>query len=281
MQHEMFLHRLRKVFIEYRPLIVGVCLVPLYGCDKGPKISEICQEHTQICADLQEDNWCRKERKDVIVGFDVLQKEPTDEKKYRMLLAYEHYANCMDKASLIEHKKLKEKKNVRITNAIKAKTRISELSNETSESENPLILHYNWSRFNNKNALNKLLALEGTSAVETSESQFNLATYYVKRKPEKTLSFLFHALELYEQDDEINTEIFKSLTTLFMDLEKPKQAYIWLKVLELHSPSDKGFNEQTLDLYVQRYKLDKEFLNRVAESTLENVLKGTFVTPKN
>lgn len=281
MQHEMFLHRLRKVFIEYRPLIAGVCLIPLYGCDNGPKVSEICQEHTKICADLQEDNWCRKERREVLVNYDKLNKDSQDNNKYALLLTYETYAKCMDKASLIEHKKLKEKKSIRINNAINAKSRIKEMSLETSNSENALLLYYHWSRFNDKTALNKLLALEGTSEVETPDTQFNLATYYVKRNPAKTLTFLFHALELYKPEEPINIEIFKSLTTLFSEQGKYKHAYIWLKVLELYAPSDKEFNKQALEQYIRQHKLNKDFLDQVAESTLDNILEGTFVTPKH
>lgn len=277
----MFLHRLRKLFTSNRAVITTFCALPLLGCDKGPKVSVICQEHVQICADLQEDNWCRKERRDALVNYDVLSKNNDDDNKYALLLTYETYAKCMDKASLIEHKKLKEKKNVRINNAINAKSRIKTLSEETALSENALLLYYHWSRFNNKTALDKLLSLEGTDQLETPESQFNLATYYVKRDPNKTLSFLFHALELYLPGDEINTEIFKSLTTLFLDQEKHKHAYIWLKVLELYAPSDEEFNEQTLDLYVTRYNLDQPFLDSVAESTLENIIEGRFVPPKH
>ena len=36
--------------------------------------------------------------------------------------------------------------------------------------------------------------MEGSAALETPESQFNLATYYIKRDPDKTLDLLFHAL---------------------------------------------------------------------------------------
>ncbi len=276
----MFLHSLRDLFIDNRALAAVLGLLFVTACDKGPNVSTICQAHPEICKTLQEDNWCRRERRETLVNFNTLQTTDHDDNKYKLLISLEQYAKCMDKASLIEHKKLKEKKNVRINNAIKAKSMIAKMSQETANSENPFLLYFHWSRHSNKASLAKFLALEGTKAVEDPESQYNLASYYVKRDRDKTLSLLLHALELYKIDDEINEDIFKSLTTLFIDQNKYKQAYIWLKVLALHSPDDNEFSQQTLTAYIQKFNLDENFLNKVAASTLANIEQGTFSPPK-
>jgi hypothetical protein len=60
-------------------------------------------------------------------------------------------------------------------------------------------------KFNEKNQL------------ETPELQLNLANYYTKKDPNKTLSLLYHVLELTTMNDPINNEVFKSITTLFAD----------------------------------------------------------------
>lgn len=283
----MFLHSLRNIFqniSRYSPKPYKLCataLLPLtfMGCDKGPNVASICQEFPSVCQQLSEDNWCRVERREVLMDYHRLQTSNNEDFQYYLLLALEDYAKCMDKASLIEHKKFKEKKTNRINNAIQAKAMIKDIAEKTAESDNPLLLYFHWSRFNDKESLAELLALEGSSAVENPESQFNLATYYIKRDLDKTQDLLFHALELYKVQDEINVEIFKSLTTLFLDQEQYKQAYVWLKILALYKPDDSALNEQTLELYKRKFNLNTEFLDRVANSTLDKITQGKFVSP--
>ncbi|WP_440876719.1 DUF2989 domain-containing protein [Thalassotalea sp. PLHSN55] len=251
----------------------------MFSCDDTVKVADICTTHPEICAEFQEDNWCRAERRKLLVTYHNLQTEQQESQQYKMLLNLEKYSVCMKKASLIEHKKFKEKKNLRISNYMNAKQRIQQISNETVNSEDPLLLYYHWSRNNNKNALAKLLTLENTDAVENVESQVNLATYYVKRDIGKTFDFLFHALELYKPGDEIDDEIFKTLTTLFIDKKKYKQAYIWLKVFSLNSSERDEFTEQQLENYARSFNLDREFLDKVATTTLKNIKAGSFVKP--
>ena len=40
-------------------------------------------------------------------------------------------------------------------------------------------------------------------------------------------------------------------------------------------------SKQALEQYIRQHKLNKDFLDQVAESTLDNILEGTFVTPKH
>lgn len=262
-------------------LIALICSIFLLSaCDSAPTLSEICKDHTNICTTLQEDNWCKAERKASITTFANIDKRPIDENNYYLLLSYEKYAKCVKKASLIEHKKLKEKKNIRINNHIKVKQLIKELSDATVNSEDPLLLYYHWSRNFNKGSLNKLLALEGSLKLESAQSQFNMATYYIKRDIKKTFNFLFHALELHQPGEEIDVKIFKSLSTLFLDKKNYKQAYIWLRVLELYRPKE-GVGEKVLQSYITGYQLDQKFLDKVADATLDKIIQGSFKKPQS
>lgn len=252
----------------------------LLSCDRAPSISEICETNTEICNTLKEDNWCKAERNKSISTFVNLSNKPKEENDYYLLLSYEAYEKCMKKASLIEHKKLKEKQNNRINNTLNVQQLISELSQATINSKHPLLLYYHWSRNLNKTALAQLLSIEGTKKLETAESQYNMATYYIKRDIDKTFNFLFHALELQQPNEVIDVNIFKSLTTLFLDQNNQKQAYIWLKILELYAPKE-GVGKQVLEGYVTSYKLDKVFLDKVAVQTLDKITQGKFIKPKN
>ena len=258
-------------------------LLPLFlaGCDTGPDLAKICKESPVMCEEFIEDTWCRKERVKTIYNNYMLSQTGQDKQKFDLLIAYEEYAACMDHASQIEHIKLKYKKRNRIDNSITAKARIKEISEETLHSEHPELLFYHWSRYLNEGALAKFLAMEGSKALETAESQFNLATYYIKRDPDKTLDLLFHALELQSNDQPVNTEIFKSITSIFTDKEEFKQAYIWLKILTLYDPEDIDSSEQGLISFGQFHKLDTGFLDKVASATLDKITDGTFTAPRH
>jgi len=262
----------------YTNLCLPVLLIA--GCDTGPNLAQMCEQHPEICQEFKEDSWCKRERIDVGFKNVALKEKASDLHKYHLLVAYENYAACMNHASKIEHIKLKEKRTLRVDNYMKAKGRIEALSKETKSSEHPELLYYHWTRYLNKQALEKFLKMEGSGMLETPSSQFNLATYYAKRDPNKTLSLLFHALELYQPGDEINTEIFKSISTIFEDKKEYKQAYIWLKILQLYMPDDETINEKALASYIKKFALDAPFLNKVAEATLDKIQSGSFKSPR-
>ncbi|WP_448211647.1 DUF2989 domain-containing protein [Colwellia sp. MEBiC06753] len=253
----------------------------LAGCDNGPDLAKICKDNPDMCSEFNEDSWCKRERVNTILANYHLAQTGKEEKKYDLLLAYEKYAACMDHASKIEHIKLKYKQRNRIDNFVKAKERIKEISDDTRNSEHPELLFYHWSRYLSEPALAKFLKLEGSRALETQTSQFHLATYYIKRDPDKTLDLLFHALELVAPEEPINIEIFKSITTIFTDKKEFKQAYIWLKILNSYAPEDKDISEDGLKQFSQFYQLDAGFLDKVAEATLDKIIDGRFSPPKH
>jgi len=257
-----------------------ILLPLLVACDSAPSISQLCTENPKICEEFHEDSWCKSER--VAVGKANIENklDPKDIHKFNQLIAYENYEKCLTLASKIEHKKAKDKKTRRIENLMKARGRLEELAEETVHLEHPRLLYYHWTRFLNKESLAKFIALEGTEALETPDSQFDLATYYTKTDVNKTLEVLFHALELYPAGSELNSEIFKSLSSIFAMKGKMKQAYIWLRVLQLYDPEDPDINPKTLQSFVDIQQLDSVFLDKVADSTLNKIKSGTFVPPK-
>jgi len=262
-------------------LLATLLLISLVsGCDNSKSYAQLCEENTEICYEFHEDSWCKRERLRVGIANLALVTRPEDLQKFELLIAYEAYESCVSHAAKIEHIKLKEKKTRRIDNMMKAREKIQRLSDETVSSEHPRLLYFHWTRYLNKESLAKFLALEGTPELETPDSQHELATYYVKRDLNKTLQLLFHALELYQAGDELNVEIFKSLSSIFAETNKEKQAYIWLKILQLYAPEDTDINEATLTNYVKKYSLDGKFLDKVALSTLNKIKEAQFIAPQ-
>lgn len=258
-------------------IIVSLCLS---GCNQPPSVNELCEIHTEFCEKFTPDSWCKAERKYMLYAHNDLATSQADDDKYKLLIRLEKYKACMNHAGKIEHIKLKEKKTARLKNEAMAIDEINKLSKETQNSNNPYLLYFHWSRYLNEAALNKFVAKEGTDELESSELQFFLATYYTKINDKKTLGLLYKALELYQPEQEINTEIFKSLITIFTDQKEYKQAYIWLKVLSLYNPNEKELKHNSLEEFAQFYRLDGKFLDKVAESTLDKITDGQFKSPK-
>lgn len=261
-------------------LLTLLLLTLVSGCDNSKKFAQLCEENPEVCYEFHEDSWCKKERIQVGMAHLDLVAQPQDLQKFHLLIAYEAYEVCVFHAAKIEHIKLKEKRTKRIENMMKAREKIQQLSDDTVNSEHPRLLYYHWTHNLDEAALAKFLALEGSPELETPESQHELATYYVKRDLNKTLQLLFHALELYQVGDEINVEIFKSLSSIFAETQNEKQAYIWLKVLQLYAPEDTDINDKTLIDYVKKFDLNSDFLNKVAQSTIEKIKKAQFKTPQ-
>lgn len=263
-------------------IIKFVTILPFFtlmACEQGPNFAELCDQHVEICEEFQEDTWCKKER--IAVGFANLSHKlkANDSNKYQQLIAYEGYEKCMAHAAKIEHIKLKVKKTIRTNNVLKARDKIKEISLATEKSEHPDLLYFHWSRYLNESSLNKFIALEGNELLERSNRQVNLASYYAKRDPTKTLNILYHALELYPSNAELDTEIFKSIASIFADKKEYKQVYIWSKILRMYDPKDTTIHDSTLQSYITGYGLDADFLDKVADTTLNNITAGTFTSP--
>jgi hypothetical protein len=260
---------------------LAICLPLLVtGCDNRPNLAQLCRENKEICDEYGKDSWCKGQRNNVSLSRIALKNNPNDIEKFTLLLSYEGYIKCMALASQIQHIKLKEKTTMRKNNLSKAKANLSLLVEETVESDHPHLLYYHWSRTSNRESLEKFLTLEGTPALENSIDQYHLATYYVKREPQKTLHLLYRSLELHQAEATLDVEILQTLATIFTNKKEFKQAYIWLKAYELAQDKPEKWINETLQQYIQAYKLDADFLDKVANTTLDNILSGAFVSPK-
>ncbi|MDP7591246.1 MAG: DUF2989 domain-containing protein [Litorilituus sp.] len=261
------------------PLLLTLCL--LFSCDSSKNLTELCQENPKICQEFSEDSWCKSERNELSLSRISLKTLMQEAQQYSVLIAYEEYITCMSLASQIQHTKLKEKTTLRKNNLYKAQAKLAELTIRVANSTHPHLLFYLWSREANKVALQQFLALEGSTELENSISQQNLASYYVKKDIKKTLGLLFHALELQQPNEKLVPEIFQTLATIFTNKDKPKQAYIWLKVYQLTLKKKSKHVVLSLKQLEKGHDLDIPFLNKVAFSTLKKIKSGQFKSPKH
>lgn len=261
-------------------LIIIFSLLNFTGCSDKVNLNKICEEHKEVCDELTQDSWCKSDRVKVIASrVDVIKKD-LDVDKYKVLLAYEGYIKCMELASQIQHIKYKEKMTRRKDNLIQAKNMLSTFVKETLSSKHPHLLFYHWTRNSDEEALDRFLQLEGTPALENATDQFNLATYYIKRDYKKTFGFLYRSLELHVPGEEISGEVFQTLATMHYKKKQYKQAYIWLRTYQLTQDKPDKEVETSLQQYIKAFDLDEDFLDKVADTTLDKIEDGEFKSPK-
>ncbi|MBU2871469.1 DUF2989 domain-containing protein [Colwellia sp. E2M01] len=259
-------------------LLMVFCFL-LSGCSDKVNIAQLCDENKTICEEISADNWCKAERIDVVVHSVNVKNNNLDDDKYKLLVAYEGYIKCMSLAAQIQHIKLKEKTTKRKNNLYTAQAKLEQLTTEVAHSKNPHILYYQWSRNSNEEALADFLALEGTKQLESSMGQHHLATYYIKRDTQKTLGLLYRSLELHQPEAELNPEILMSLATILTNKKQYKQAYIWLRAYQLSLGKPDKMIESNLKSYQSVGNLNADFLDDVADSTLDKIQAGKFKSP--
>lgn len=250
-------------------------LLGLTSCgDRMPTVREMCQQDPALCADLNDDNWCRTERRQVIISRYLLQQQATADYQYYLLNDLQDYSQCIERAAGIEHRQLKSKQSHRIEAYLNSLDAIKALANKTAASEAPLLLYWHWANRSNNTALDKLLALEGSNVMQTHELQFALATYYAKEDQRKMLAHLFNALRLYRPAQRFNVEIPESLVTYYLAEDDIGQAYIWTQVA-LAFGSD-TMNERQMRAIVNATDAQYDTWQEQAETIIEELQNGTF-----
>lgn len=213
----------------------------LTGCgERLPTVREICTSEPQHCTDLNQDSWCRAERRQLIVTRYLRQHRESASYEYYLLKDLQNYSQCIERASSIEHRELKDKQSHRIQAYLNSIEAINEVADATANSEHPLLMYWHWGNRADQQALEKLLALEHTPQMQTHELQLALATYYAKQDQQKMINQLYRALRLYQPDQRFNVEIPESIVTYYLKQKDVKNAYIWAQVAI-------AFNSSALD----------------------------------
>ena len=237
-------------------IAITSAVVALVGCVEGkPTVREICQSNPAMCNDLNDDNWCNSERRQLIFS------------------RYERH-QCMELASTIEHKKLKQKQSNRIEAYINSQKNIKKLADKTAGSDHPLWLYWHWSNRGNDQALQKLLSLEGTPQMETPELKLALATYYAKQDSQKTFELLYNALRLYKPGDRINPEIPSTLVSMYLKEGNGSQAYIWSQVA--WQLGQDNLEKNSMKNIVNASEEQYEQWDEQAEDIVEKIEEGNF-----
>lgn len=266
-----------------RTLTLIVFTLLLSGCENmffGQKtISQICKEYPQMCNDLNPDAHCRREKAEIIRTRHDNLKQPSDPLKYDLLLHFEDYKKCISKAAQIEHIKYKEKKTLRVKGMLTAQRELAQIARDTEDSKYPYLLHYHWSRFGRHESMLDFLAAEAAGQLEEPQLQIHLAEYYVKRDLDKTVLILYHALELYESGDEVNPEIFYTLSSIFLKQERFPRAYIWAYIAKKYDVKD--LDLVAIEALVRQVGKRPSKLKDIADDYRSDIRSGDFKAPEH
>lgn len=238
-----------------------------------PTISEICEEQSNFCSDLNQDHQCRYEKAEIIRHRYYHQNETTDGHKYDLLLKFEDYLSCIEKASHIEHKKIRDKEATRLKGVLTARKEISRLSRETRQSADPYLSYYQWSRYGHEDALQRFMHYSRAGKINDPGLLINLASIQVKDDLDATVETLYEALSLYQSSEEVDEEIYFTLVTLGMEKENYRMAYVWSGVLANYNDKVNKSQQQAI---AQKFGLPVDVLNDVTDDIISALDDGEF-----
>ncbi|WP_100640842.1 DUF2989 domain-containing protein [Alteromonas facilis] len=264
-------------FLRYFPSLVTLsCLLWLSGCTEftAKTVAQMCKEDPSICNDLNPDAWCRAEKADIIKHRYSLSNPPSNKEQYQMILFFEDYQQCIAKAAQIRHKELREKESGRMKGLLTAQNELKRLARETRNTDDPYLSFYQWSRHGHDDALSRFLRYEKNGQLNTAPLQVGLASYHAKRDTGKAINALYTALSLYQEDEEIDPDIFISLYTLHKSRDEVEMAIVWALIAAEYEENEVDF--ATLQSMASDAGLDFDYLQQRADSIHSNIESREF-----
>lgn len=248
----------------------------LVGCFESRKNTEqLCADNPALrCEQLNmDDGQCRVARTDLVWHrFEVL-KAPTDQNKIEEYHILAEYEKCLSLAAQIQPIDQNSRKDKRFTALMHSGEEKTRLVQELKRSTSPQALYFLWSQEGDEQAQRLFLRMEGSPALETSEMQYALATFYTSRDQEKTIHLLHRALELSD-GKKVNTDILKSLASINFSLNRKEQAYIWAQVASSFDVAIASANGRQLMYGFVQEKYDQ--LDDVASEVEDAIEDGAF-----
>jgi hypothetical protein len=204
-----------------------VLLMTLSGCGQyfEPTIASICEQHPTLCQGLNKDGWCRAEKAEIIRHKYEHLHSNDDSHIYPLLLFFEEYEQCVEKAAQIRHIKYREKEADRLNGFLTAQREIKALAAKTKGSDDPYLQYFHWSRLNDSRAKDRFVAQ--SSSFNTPELYIMLASIHAKHDNQAARTALYKSLKFFSDIDEVTPSIFRSLISANLDDDYINSAFIW------------------------------------------------------
>ncbi|MDC8830874.1 DUF2989 domain-containing protein [Alteromonas gilva] len=248
-------------------LASGILL--LAGCSDffAPSIKQICEDNPQFCSDLNTDGWCRTEKSEIVRHRYDYQDDDSDRPKYDLLVNYENYQQCINKAAQIQHVKYRDKEFARKQASVSVAQTLKELQWQTKHSPDPYISYYQWSRFGYEDAKQRFVDAAERDVFAEPKYYVDLASIQIADNPKAARNALFKALSHYANvDEEIDGRITGLLTSLSLDTENYRMAYVWTKVTNHFAEST---DNSQLTAMAAKHELPAALLDRIADDIID------------
>jgi len=215
-------------------VITGLLAVSLTGCFNDEKsIYGICENNSQICTDIKTKGWCKNERANIIRNRYRQLKAPNDQENlYRSLMNWKKFSHCIEAASNIKRRQIKDRDPTKAATFINTIKQIEKLEQQTAQSQLPQFLYYHWVQSGNDAKINKLIKLDRNHKLDTTELQLMMSSYYSKINKKKAANAQYRALELLTEKDleNIDHSIFASISTYHYQTQELELSYVWAKI---------------------------------------------------
>ncbi len=260
-------------------IVLALSISTLSGCFENRKNTEqLCADNSQLKCDEfnMNDGQCRIPRTNLIWHRVEVLKSPTDINKIKEYQLTQEYKKCLEVASQIVPIEQAELKRKRYNALVNSGDNMTRLESELKELKTARSYYFLWSQAGDMDAKHRFLQLEGTKAVENSDLQYALATYYIDRDAEKTVNFLNHSIELAHSPDEIHTDAFASLASLYNQMKMKEKSYVWAKVSKAFGTAIAS--DQQLYLLYGFDEDKKEQLDDLAEEVIDAINDSKFTS---
>lgn len=257
--------------------LLTATIIFLSGCfDNTTDTDRLCADNPDLkCQFLNmEDGQCRIDRTNLVwQRYDKL-KSPTDVNKIKEIELVAKYRSCLELAAQIEPLDARERKTKRVETMIFMGEEYRRLVEELKTSDSAEVLYFLWSHTGDDASRRRFLQREGRPELETAEMQYALATFYSSRDEQKTEQLLHRSLEL-SKTAKPNTEIFKTLSSLYYKNQRLDQAYLWSMVAKSHGVAIASKQELNY-LYSDLSNEQKQDLEAQANSILQEIELHTY-----
>ncbi|MGL5048708.1 MAG: DUF2989 domain-containing protein [Shewanella sp.] len=268
---------MRQNLVIITSFTFAMSFLGLLGCDNDRNISVICKNNPEICADLHKDNWCLPEKTALIQNRYTLtgNQNLTGKQLYTQLTYLEDYSRCIELASGVQH--------IIHTNRTADRARAFRLSNQnltllqdqTRERQDPFMSYYQWTRFGDTTALNRLLEQENAGEVTDPFLLAQVATYYSNRNAIKAQQLYLNVFAEIQYDD-FDVNWLLGLASVYRQQQLLDKVYMLTKA-NLLLTQQKYSEEKMLALLGGNKTLAAE-LDLKAQSLIDVLKKGTYST---
>lgn len=257
--------------------MLGISFFGLFGCDNSRNITTICKNNPEICTDLHKDSWCMAEKTTLIQNrFDLKDNpNPTGKQLYLQLTYLEDYSRCIELASGVQHiihtdRTADRAKAFRLSNE-----NLSLLQEQTRERQDPFMFYYQWTRFGDTAALDRLLDLENAGEVTDPFILAQVAAYYSKRNAIKAQQLYLNVFATIQYDD-FDADWLLGLASTYRQTQALEKTYMLTKANLLLT--QQKYSEDKMLALIGGNKSLAAKLNGDAENLIDSLKSGKYPT---